>query len=57
MSKLKSAVKVFIAFFLAITAYLACNVEYQAIKKYYPSLTLWEYFFLKDKLRITPDRF
>lgn len=29
--------------------------EYQAVKKYYPKITLMEYLILSDKLRITPD--
>ncbi len=31
------------------------NVEYNAVKKYYPDITPWEYFVLQQKLRITPE--
>jgi len=33
---------------------IACTVEYQALRKYYPNLTFKDYLILHDKLRITP---
>jgi len=42
--------------FLVFTGVICCNAQYQAVKKYYPSLTIWEYLILQDKLRITPER-
>ena len=37
-----------------ILAITACNIEYQALRKFYPDLTFKDYLILHDKLRITP---
>jgi len=29
--------------------------EYTCVKKYYPNMTITEYFILSDKIRITPN--
>jgi hypothetical protein len=31
------------------------TAKYEAVKKYYPNLTVWEYVLLEDRLRITPE--
>ena len=31
------------------------NAEYEAVSRYYPSLTKWEYFILQNKIRIIPE--
>jgi hypothetical protein len=31
------------------------NAEYEAVRRYYPGLTKWEYFILQNKIRIVPD--
>jgi len=38
-----------------IIGYYWTQAEFNAVKKYYPDLTMWEYFILNDKLRITPS--
>jgi len=40
---------------LLVIGYFWTMAEYEAVKKYYPNLTMWEYFILNDKLRITPN--
>jgi predicted membrane protein len=41
--------------FLALVfGYLYTQAEYEAVKKFYPDLTFWDYVILGDKLRITP---
>ena len=31
------------------------ETQYQAVRKYYPGMSRWDYFILQDKLRITPE--
>jgi len=40
---------------LFVFGYLCAQAEYEAIKKFYPNLTFWEYVLLHNKLRITPN--
>lgn len=40
---------------LIVLWWFTFNAEYEAVRRYYPGLTKWEYFFLGDKIRITPD--
>lgn len=42
-------------FLLLVFGYLCTQAEYQAVKKFYPDLTFFEYFLLGDKIRITPN--
>ncbi len=44
-------------FYCAALFIAACVFEcqYQAVLKYYPRLTRWEFVILMDKIRITPD--
>ena len=38
-----------------VFGYLYTQAEYEAVKKFYPDLTFWDYIILGDKLRITPN--
>jgi hypothetical protein len=46
--------KGFFFFFLLIIIAVFSYWEYQAVKSYFPNMTLFEYFILGDKIRITP---
>lgn len=52
--KLYYLVVVFLVIVGFLLCYLSMCVKYEAIKPYYPGLTLWDYIILKDALRITP---
>jgi predicted membrane protein len=42
-------------FLALVLGYLYTQAEYEAVKKFYPDLTFWDYVILGDKLRITPN--
>ncbi len=40
---------------MLVFGYLYAQAEYEALKKFYPELTFWEYMVLDRRIRITPD--
>lgn len=47
--------RLWVGIIFLILAAASCNVEYNALRKFYPDLTFSEYLILQDKLRITPN--
>lgn len=47
--------RLYVIAFGLVFAYWWINIQYQAVKKYYPNMTFMEYLILEDKIRITPD--
>lgn len=41
---------------LCICGFWWFNENYQATRKYYPEMSMWDYMLLSDKLRITPQQ-
>lgn len=37
-----------------VIVFFMCYYEYSCITKYFPKMTMWEYLFLGDKIRIIP---
>ena len=44
-----------VAVFTMLFGYLYIQIQYEAVKKFYPNLTFWECAILGSKLRITPN--
>lgn len=49
------SIKIVLTGLFLITMYGVFEIEYEATRKYYPTLTRWDFVILQDKLRITPD--
>lgn len=47
--------KFFLVMMCCVGAFWLFNENYQAVRKYYPEMSMWDYFILSDKLRITPQ--
>lgn len=49
------SIKIYFFAVLALLAWCIFEMEYEAIKNYYPSMTRLEYLLLSSKLRVTPN--
>ncbi len=47
--------KIIFAIVCLMISYILFNCAYEAHKKYFPNLTVWEYLFQKDKSPIQTD--
>jgi len=55
MSSFEYRLWIAIAIGVVVWCTVSVELQYQAVKPYYPNMSRWEYFLLSEKLRITPD--